>query len=111
MSTLVNKDTTVDNRNFWMNKMGSALKEIQELYDSKLEEVRAQCETSYATKVGVAGCSGLGFPVRFWWKIVMLWKVILPQMVSNKSLMSHTSHICLWSHLFEGLVIELNLNY
>ena len=44
-------DTTAENQEFWKNEMGQALREIQQVYDAKLEAVRGELETSYNLKV------------------------------------------------------------
>ena len=51
MAALVNKDNTAENRAFWKSEMGLALTEIQQMYDGKLDAMRAEIETSYNTKV------------------------------------------------------------
>ncbi|ESO03612.1 hypothetical protein HELRODRAFT_173304 [Helobdella robusta] len=51
MAALVNRDTTSDNRAFWKNEMGAALKEIQEMYEEKLDTLRSDMESSYNFKV------------------------------------------------------------
>ena len=51
LAALAYRDTTQENREFWKNEMGSALREIQTTYDSKLEDMRGELETYYNLKV------------------------------------------------------------
>ena len=56
MALLANRDTTADNRNFWKNEMGSALKEIQEIYEMKIDEIKTQCENNFSAQAGLCLC-------------------------------------------------------
>jgi len=51
LAELAYRDTTGENREFWKNEMGHALREIQQVYDDKLETVRGELETLYNVKV------------------------------------------------------------
>jgi len=48
---LAYRDTTAENRDFWKNEMGQALREIQDMYDDKLDIMRNEIESSYNLKV------------------------------------------------------------
>ena len=45
------RDTTAENREFWKNEMGQALREIQQIYDDKIDAMKAEMETFYNLKV------------------------------------------------------------
>ena len=45
------RDTTNENREFWKNEMGQALRDIQQVYDEKLDATRGDVETYYNLKV------------------------------------------------------------
>ena len=51
LAALAYRDTTSENREFWKNEMGSALREIQSTYDEKLDAMRGELETYYNLKV------------------------------------------------------------
>ncbi|ESN94112.1 hypothetical protein HELRODRAFT_186040 [Helobdella robusta] len=51
LAALAYRDTTAENRDYWKNEMGSALREIQELYDDKFEFMRSEIESSYESKM------------------------------------------------------------
>jgi len=51
LAALAYRDTTAENREFWKNEMGQALREIQQVYDDKLESMRSEMETFYNLKV------------------------------------------------------------
>jgi len=51
LAALAYRDTTSENREFWKNEMGAALREIQGTYDEKLEAMRAELETYYNLKL------------------------------------------------------------
>lgn len=51
LAALAYRDTTAENRDFWKNEMGNALREIQAAYDEKLEAMRAELEAYYNMKV------------------------------------------------------------
>lgn len=51
LSALAYRDTTAENREFWKNEMGQALREIHQVYDDKLDGMRAEMETFYNLKV------------------------------------------------------------
>lgn len=52
LNILILKDYSIVNRQFWKTEMERALKEIQELYDDKLDSIRDETETFYQLKVG-----------------------------------------------------------
>jgi hypothetical protein len=43
----------MENREFWKNEMGQALREIQQVYDDKMELMRGELETFYNLKVWI----------------------------------------------------------
>lgn len=51
LAALAYRDTTAENREFWKNEMGQALREIQQIYDEKLDTMRAEMDTYYNLKV------------------------------------------------------------
>ena len=51
LAALAYRDTTAENREFWKNEMGQALREIQSTYDEKLDSMRGELETYYNMKV------------------------------------------------------------
>jgi len=51
LAALAYRDTTAENREFWKNEMGQALREIQTVYDEKLDSMRGEMETFYNLKV------------------------------------------------------------
>jgi len=51
LAALAYRDTTNENREFWRNEMGQALRDIQQLYDQKLDDTRNDVETYYNLKV------------------------------------------------------------
>lgn len=51
LAALAYRDTTNENREFWKNEMGQALRDIQQVYDDKLEATRNDVETYYNLKV------------------------------------------------------------
>ncbi len=51
LAALAYRDTTAENREFWKNEMGSALREIQACYDEKLDTMRGELDTMYNVKV------------------------------------------------------------
>ena len=55
LAALAYRDTTAENREFWKNEMGQALREIQQVYDEKLESMRSEMETFYNLKVMITG--------------------------------------------------------
>merc|ERR1719334_106891 len=44
LAALAYRDTTQENREFWKNEMGNALREIQQCYDEKLDGMRGEQE-------------------------------------------------------------------
>ena len=55
LAALAYRDTTKENREFWKNEMGQALREIQQTYDEKLDIMRGEMETYYNMKVCTDG--------------------------------------------------------
>jgi len=53
LAALAYRDTTNENREFWKNEMGGALRDIQRIYDDKMDGIRADMETFYNMKVGL----------------------------------------------------------
>jgi len=51
LAALAYRDTTNENREFWKNEMGSAMREIQDMYDEKLDVMRNELESHYNLKV------------------------------------------------------------
>jgi len=51
LSALAYRDTTTENREFWKNEMGQALREIQQIYDEKMDCLRGEMETNYNLKI------------------------------------------------------------
>merc|ERR1719309_850807 len=51
LAALAYRDTTQENRDFWKNEMGNALREIQATYDEKMDAMRTEMETYYNMKV------------------------------------------------------------
>jgi intermediate filament protein if len=51
LAALAYRDTTTENREYWKNEMGQALREIQMTYDDKVDGIRAEMESFYKLKV------------------------------------------------------------
>jgi len=51
LAALAYRDTTAENREYWKNEMGQAIREIHQVYDDKLEGMRGELETYYNLKV------------------------------------------------------------
>lgn len=51
LAALAYRDTTNENREFWKNEMGGALRDIQRIYDDKMDAIRDEMETFYNMKV------------------------------------------------------------
>jgi len=51
LTDLAYRDTTSENREFWKNEMGPALREIQLKYDDKMDALRGEMDTFYNLKV------------------------------------------------------------
>jgi len=51
LAALAYRDTTAENREYWKNEMGQALREIQAAYDEKMELMRGDLESYYNMKV------------------------------------------------------------
>jgi len=48
---LAYRDTTTENREFWNNEMGPALRDIQMAYDQKMDQLRNEMDTFYNLKI------------------------------------------------------------
>ena len=59
LAALAYRDTTAENREYWKNEMGQALREIQQVYEEKLETMRTEIEASYSLKVSTSPVSSL----------------------------------------------------
>jgi len=55
LQAMAYRDTTSENREFWKNEMGQALREIQQTYDEKIDGVRSEMEGYYNLKVRNTG--------------------------------------------------------
>jgi len=53
LAALAYRDTTAENREFWKNEMGQALREIQQVYEEKMDTMRTEIEASYSLKVTI----------------------------------------------------------
>lgn len=51
LAALAYRDTTQENRDFWKNEMGAALREIQTCYDEKLIAMKGDMENYYQLKI------------------------------------------------------------
>jgi intermediate filament protein if len=51
LQAMAYRDTTGENREYWKNEMGSALREIQQAYDEKVDGMRHELEGYYNLKV------------------------------------------------------------
>jgi len=51
LAALAYRDTTAENREFWKNEMGQALREIQQSYDEKMDVMRNELEAYYNLKI------------------------------------------------------------
>jgi intermediate filament protein if len=51
LQAMAYRDTTSENREFWKNEMGQALREIQQAYDDKIDGMRTEMEGYYNLKV------------------------------------------------------------
>jgi hypothetical protein len=54
LAALAYHNSINDNREFWKNEMGQALREIQQVYDEKMDSVRGELETFYNLKVYIS---------------------------------------------------------
>jgi intermediate filament protein if len=53
LQALAYRDTTQENRDYWKNEMGHALREIQNTYEEKIELMRNELEVYYNMKVSI----------------------------------------------------------
>ncbi|XP_005099118.1 nestin [Aplysia californica] len=51
LSALAYRDTTAENREFWKNELSQAIRDIQQEYDIKVDQIRGEMETFYNLKV------------------------------------------------------------
>ncbi|GFR85844.1 intermediate filament protein [Elysia marginata] len=51
LSALAYRDTTAENREFWKNELSQAIRDIQQEYDLKVDQIRGEMETFYNLKV------------------------------------------------------------
>jgi len=51
LQSMAYRDTTSENREYWKNEMGQALREIQQAYDEKIDGIRTEMEGYYNLKV------------------------------------------------------------
>jgi len=51
LQAMAYRDTTSENREYWKNEMGQALREIQQAYDDKIDGMRSELEGYYNLKV------------------------------------------------------------
>jgi predicted nuclease with TOPRIM domain len=51
LQALAYRDTTQENRDFWKNEMGGALRDIQKVYEDKIDEMRDELEKYYNMKI------------------------------------------------------------
>ncbi|KAL5012424.1 hypothetical protein ScPMuIL_010975 [Solemya velum] len=51
LSSLAYRDTTAENREFWKNELSQAIRDIQNEYDAKVEQLRGDMEGYYNLKV------------------------------------------------------------
>jgi len=51
LAALAYRDTTSENRAYWKSEMGQALREIQQVYDDKIDDMRGQMENYVELKV------------------------------------------------------------
>ena len=82
LAALAYRDTTVENREFWKNEMGQALREIQDIYEDKLNVMRSELESYYNLKVK--------FEIHNIWGIAAMSQMLAPmsQMLAAISQMS-----------------------
>ena len=51
LGALAYRDTTSENREFWKNEMAQAIRDLQDAYDEKLEQMREELKSKYTVKV------------------------------------------------------------
>lgn len=51
LAALAYRDTTAENREFWKNELGQAIRDIQQEYDSKVDQLRGDMEGFYNLKI------------------------------------------------------------
>lgn len=60
LAALAYRDTTAENREFWKNEMGQALREIQLVYDDKFDSMKGEMETFYNLKASSGDVKAAG---------------------------------------------------
>ena len=53
LAALAYRDTTAENREFWKSELAQAIRDIQQEYDSKVDQLRGDMEGFYNLKVGL----------------------------------------------------------
>lgn len=51
LAALAYRDTTAENREFWRNELAQAIRDIQQEYDAKCDQMRGDIEAYYNLKV------------------------------------------------------------
>jgi intermediate filament protein if len=51
LAALAYQDTTPESRDFWKNEMAQAIREIQQMYEDKIDGMRVQMESNYTLKL------------------------------------------------------------
>lgn len=51
LAALAYRETSPETRDFWKNELAQAIREIQQMYDDKMDLMRADMESSYTVKV------------------------------------------------------------
>ncbi|ESO03062.1 hypothetical protein HELRODRAFT_173940 [Helobdella robusta] len=51
LAALAYRDTTTENRELWKSEMSSSLRQMQQLYDDKVDDMRKELESFYTMKV------------------------------------------------------------
>lgn len=56
LAALAYRDTSPETRDYWKNEMAQAIREIQQMYEDKMDLMRADIETTYTNKVNSEYC-------------------------------------------------------
>lgn len=51
LAALASQDTTAENRDYWKNELQNAIREIQRMYEEKMDQMRGDLESHYNFKV------------------------------------------------------------
>lgn len=51
LAALAYRDTTNENRDFWKNELANAIREIEQMYSEKMEDMKIDLETTYKNKL------------------------------------------------------------